>query len=85
MTPTAPRTPLSALALDAPAEPRQAWEHLLAYGYAPGNYLVTCHQCKQVSGPLDKRAITCRPCAEQKHAARLGDAAVQSEPSLSAT
>ena len=45
--------------------PRMAeWLHLKPYGYAPGRYMATCHDCKQVATGLDKRAITCRPCAE---------------------
>ena len=50
--------------------PRNEWEHLMAYGYAPGHYMNTCHVCKQTVMDVDKRAITCRPCAEAKHAAR---------------
>lgn len=39
------------------------WWHLKGYGYAPGNYMSKCHRCKQVV-IMDKRAVTCRPCAE---------------------
>lgn len=52
---------------DDPAE----FAHLRKFGYAPGNYFITCHRCPpRVPGedlkshPTgDKRAITCRPCA----------------------
>ncbi len=43
------------------------WEHLKPYGYAPGHYLNRCHACNQVTTDTDKRAITCRPCAEAMH------------------
>lgn len=43
------------------------WFHLKAYGYAPGNYMSTCSTCNQICFDLDKRAITCRPCAEKKY------------------
>lgn len=39
------------------------WLHLKCYGYAPGGYMSKCHRCKQVV-IMDKRAVTCRPCAE---------------------
>lgn len=42
----------------------EAWEHLKPYGYAPGNYMSRCHACCE-SFAMDKRAITCRRCAEQ--------------------
>lgn len=45
------------------------WEHLKAYGYAPGGYMNQCHRCYQVVTGVDKRAITCRPCAEAVHRA----------------
>ncbi|HRY03519.1 MAG TPA: hypothetical protein P5256_10340, partial [Beijerinckiaceae bacterium] len=33
------------------------------FGYAPGDYLCMCHDCKkQFLG--DKRCLTCEPCAE---------------------
>ena len=41
-----------------------AWKHLMPYGYAPGNYMSRCHACGD-SFAMDKRAITCRRCAEQ--------------------
>ncbi len=46
----------------------QDWLHLKAYGYAPGNYMGRCRVCNTVVDGIDKRAITCRPCAEKKHA-----------------
>lgn len=42
------------------------WEHLKAYGYAPGGYMNTCHICKEMKTDLDKRAFTCRACAEKR-------------------
>lgn len=44
------------------------WQHLKQYGYAPGNYMSRCRTCGDTP-VMDKRAITCRPCAEKKHAA----------------
>lgn len=46
------------------------WQHLKAYGYAPGGYMGRCHSCERTMIDLDKRAITCRECAEKMHAAR---------------
>jgi len=43
------------------------WRHLKEYGYAPGEYMGTCHRCGETP-TMDKRAITCRPCAETMHA-----------------
>lgn len=40
------------------------WQHLRGYGYAPGNYMNKCRRCQQVVSGVDKRAVTCRPCAE---------------------
>jgi hypothetical protein len=40
------------------------WLHLKGYGYAPGDYMNKCHRCGQIVSGLDKRAVTCRPCAE---------------------
>ena len=50
----------------------QEWARLKSYGYAPGEYMSKCHLCKQWVAGLDKRAFTCKPCAEvlareQKH------------------
>lgn len=53
-----------------PLPDSEAWEHLKPYGYAPGNYLNRCHACNQVTTDTDKRAITCRPCAEAMHRER---------------
>ena len=50
------------------APEREDWEHLKRYGYAPGNYMSRCHHCEQVVTGVDKRATTCRPCAEAIHA-----------------
>jgi hypothetical protein len=43
------------------------WQHLKPYGYAPGNYMVRCHRCAKIADDVDKRAITCRPCAEARY------------------
>ena len=50
------------------------WQHLKAYGYAPGGYMNKCVTCEQMVSDLDKRAIRCRPCAEKAFAA-AGDGA----------
>lgn len=60
------------------------WEHLKQYGYAPGNYMNKCHTCGKVVEFVDKRAITCRPCAEARHAAAPPVDAVPGEPVLCA-
>jgi len=46
---------------------RAEWEHLRRYGYAPGQYMNKCHNCEHVVTGVDKRAVTCRPCAEALH------------------
>jgi hypothetical protein len=43
-------------------------EHLLKYGYAPGNYMVTCRDCQDVQIGLDKRVRCCLACTEKQHA-----------------
>jgi hypothetical protein len=53
-----------------PAVPlTDGWQHLKAYGYAPGHYMNKCSTCGKVVTDVDKRAITCRPCAEARHIA----------------
>ena len=37
---------------------------LLPYGYAPGHYMNKCFACEKVVADVDKRATSCRPCAE---------------------
>ena len=37
---------------------------LLAFGYAPGNYMFRCHDCSGESVG-DKRSLRCKECAEQ--------------------
>jgi hypothetical protein len=51
-----------------PEPERAEWQHLLRYGYAPGNYMNTCQRCGEVAHGVDKRARCCRPCAEARHA-----------------
>ena len=45
-----------------------AWEHLKAYGYAPGGYMMTCRGCNKQVIDVDKRASRCRTCAETAYA-----------------
>jgi hypothetical protein len=45
------------------ADERAALEHLKAYGYAPGGYMMTCRSCNTVVIDVDKRASRCKPCA----------------------
>lgn len=42
----------------------EEWQHLLKYGYAPGGYMCRCSVCKELQYDLDKRASTCKPCAQ---------------------
>ena len=44
------------------------WTHLKRYGYAPGDYMSRCCRCGESVSGLDKRAVTCKPCAEARHA-----------------
>jgi len=70
-------------ALDAPQavpQPEPDWLHLKRYGYAPGNYMNRCHACEAMFSDLDKRASTCRPCAEQLHARAHGITAKGEQP-----
>jgi hypothetical protein len=63
--------------LDHAAPAQQAepdWLHLKAYGYAPGDYMSRCCHCNATFAGLDKRATSCRSCAEKVHA-RKGAAA----------
>lgn len=48
-----------------------SFQHLLKYGYAPGNYMGKCHTCNEIHIDLDKRATNCRTCAEAMYAADL--------------
>jgi hypothetical protein len=47
----------------APVQEPEQWEHLKAYGYAPGNYMMTCRGCNTEVIGVDKRASRCKPCA----------------------
>jgi hypothetical protein len=51
------------------------WEHLKVYGYAPGGYMNQCQRCYQVVTGVDKRATTCKPCAEDAHAVNAANEA----------
>jgi len=57
----------------------QAWEHLKAHGYAPGGYMGRCRKCGDERIDMDKRAITCRACAERMHGVAMVAAAVAAE------
>lgn len=48
-----------------------SFQHLLRYGYAPGNYMNTCRTCNETHIFLDKRARCCLDCATAKYAADL--------------
>jgi len=45
-------------------EPEQ-WGHLKVYGYAPGDYMMTCRGCNTEVIGVDKRASRCKPCANK--------------------
>lgn len=47
------------------------WLHLKAYGYAPGHYMSKCHRCGETPLNMDKRAVTCKPCATLMHEEHL--------------
>lgn len=46
----------------APEEPALT---LHDFGYAPGNYSIICHVCNKSINDCDKRAVTCKSCAEK--------------------
>lgn len=50
-------------------QPASDWQHLKAFGYAPGDYMNKCLRCGAHVGAVDKRATSCRPCAEKAFAA----------------
>ncbi len=54
----------------APVQEPEQWEHLKAYGYAPGNYMMTCCGCNTEVIGVDKRASRCKPCAIKAAAQR---------------
>ena len=39
-------------------------KHLIPFGYAPGNYMNICTHCNNQIFNCDKRAYSCRECAE---------------------
>lgn len=41
----------------------RSWYYLKEFGYAPGNYMNSCIECKKIVEDVDKRACRCRPCA----------------------
>lgn len=59
-SPTEPATPVSALAGFDPSR----GEGLFPFnGFAPGNYMGTCHCCGAVVYDVAKRSLVCLPCA----------------------
>ena len=64
----------------APVAPANGWEHLKVYGYAPGDYMTRCHVCGAITNGVDKRAVTCRPCAEATHAKSKATPVAPAEP-----
>ena len=50
-------------------EPKEGWEHLRSLGYAPGDYLSRCVDCKKVC-VMDKRALRCFKCAQHIFSSR---------------
>lgn len=42
-------------------------KQLKVFGYAAGGYMTKCHFCGQVKDGLDKRAMSCRECAEKRY------------------
>lgn len=40
--------------------------NLLNVGYAPGAYLMNCPYCKEQVSDVDKRSVSCRPCAVKR-------------------
>jgi hypothetical protein len=60
------------------------WQHLKAYGYAPGDYMNKCHACGKVVEFVDKLATTCRPCAEAWHAEAHPQAPASPQPEAEA-
>jgi len=65
--------PVAARVKEPAPEGFEEWWHLRDHGYAPGNYIIRCLDCKQQCWDCDKRAARCRPCAEKRHAAETGD------------
>ena len=63
------------------------WSHMKPYGYAPGGYMSRCCRCNETFSGADKRAFTCRTCAEKLLAAALAAPAPQAaaDPDLVAT
>lgn len=49
----------------APVEPGD--KQLKIFGYAPGQYMTKCMGCGQTKDGLDKRASSCRDCAERRY------------------
>jgi NTP pyrophosphatase (non-canonical NTP hydrolase) len=46
---------------------------LIDYGYAPGGYMSSCLTCGETMQDVDKRCRCCKPCAEAKMRAALGE------------
>lgn len=61
--------------LSAAEKAREALEpptdqQLIAFGYAPGNYMSKCRYCQQTMRDTDKRASSCKPCAIKRYYAQ---------------
>jgi len=54
----------------------QVMDMLAAFGYAPGDYMLSCHICKKQVW-ADKRAITCLDCATNKSKEHQADEEVK--------
>ena len=50
--------------LAQPEPETTGWIHLKEFGYAPGDYMMHCRDCKQEVIGVDKRALRCKDCAE---------------------
>lgn len=53
---------------DIPKLERSDWEHLVPFGFAPGEYFFRCRGCKKDWNGVDKRASFCYSCAVERHA-----------------
>lgn len=60
----------------------EPWEHLQQYGYAPGHYMNKCRNCQKICHDVDKRATSCRACAEQRHLAVRTVASLRKDKSM---
>lgn len=54
---------------EIPKLEKSEWEHLVPFGFAPGEYMFCCTGCKMRWVGVDKRASYCFECAKVRHAA----------------